>query len=251
MVENHSLDSMRREMPWTFALARRYGYATGYRAIAHPSLPNYLAVAGGDTFGVTDDGSPRIRSVHGRSVFGQALARHRTAAVYAEDMPTSCDQADQGQYAVRHNPWTYFADERRRCARYDVPLSRLATDVRAGRLPEVSMVVPNVCDDAHDCPAADADRWMRSVVGSVLAGPDFASGSLLVVVTADEDHHDQGNLVLTTLVSPQLHHVVVSTPLDHYSLSGLLSEVVGARPLRKASAAPAMSVAFGLRLATG
>lgn len=49
VVENHSLDQMRRDMPETLRFAKQYGYATNYRAIAHPSLPNYLAVTGGST----------------------------------------------------------------------------------------------------------------------------------------------------------------------------------------------------------
>ena len=53
VVENHSFDQMREEMPWTFALSERYGYADEYTALAHPSLPNYLAMIGGGTFGVS------------------------------------------------------------------------------------------------------------------------------------------------------------------------------------------------------
>jgi phosphatidylinositol-3-phosphatase len=248
IVENHSLDTMRQQMPWTFALAQRYGYASGYHAVSHPSLPNYLAISGGDTFGIVDDRSPAAHVLHGASVFGQALAQHRTAKVYVEDMATDCAPYDQGTYAVRHNPWTYYVDEHSACARYDVPMSSLTADVRAGRLPNVGLVVPNTCSDAHDCPLATADGWMKSVVGGIMSGPDFASGRLLVVITADEDHHDQGNLVLTTLVNPQLHGVVVSSALDHYSLSRLLSEVVGAAPLRKAGSAPSMTTAFRLRM---
>src|SRR3954453_12881962 len=36
-------------------LARRYGLATSYYAVAHPSLPNYLALTGGSTFGIDTD----------------------------------------------------------------------------------------------------------------------------------------------------------------------------------------------------
>lgn len=248
VVENHSLDAMRREMPYTFGLARRYGYATGYRAITHPSLPNYLAISGGDTFDVTDDRSPAAHLVDAPSVFGQALSLDRTAKVYAEDMSGTCAVYDHDRYAVRHNPWTYHPGERAACRRYDVPMSALAADVRAGRLPDAGMVVPNLCNDAHDCPLATADAWMRRVVGGVLAGPDFASGRLLVVITADEDHHDQGNLVLTSLLNPQLHGAVVTTPLDHYSLSRLYSQVLGAPPLRKAASSPSIVSAFKLRL---
>jgi acid phosphatase len=251
LVENHSLDTMRREMPWTNALAQRYGYATGYRAVAHPSLPNYLAIAGGDTFGITDDHDPSAHLLHGSTVFGQALAHHRTAKVYAEDMPGPCSTRSSGRYAVRHNPWTYFVDERAACERYDVPIGALAEDVRRGALPNVGMVVPNTCSDAHDCPLSEADRWLHQTVGDVMAGPDFASGRLLVVITADEDAHDQGNLVLTTLVGRQLSGSVVRSDLSHYSLSGLLSRVAGAPPLRRARSAPPLAGAFGLAVAGG
>ena len=78
VVENHSLDEMRAQMPWTAALADRYGYATAYHALTHPSLPNYLAIAGGSTFGVQDDGDPSSHPISGPSVFGQALASGST-----------------------------------------------------------------------------------------------------------------------------------------------------------------------------
>jgi acid phosphatase len=249
VVENHSLDAMRSQMPWTYALARRYGYATGYRAVTHPSLPNYLAISGGDTFGVADDHDPSAHPLGAPSVFGQALGSGHTAKVYAEDMPGACVTTSSGRYAVRHNPWTYHVTERAACRRDDVPLTALAADVRAGRLPNAGMVVPNLCHDAHDCPAATADAWLRTVVGSVLAGPDFTSGRLLVVITADEDDHTQGNLVLTTLVNPQLQHRVVASALDHYSLSRLYSEVLGGAPLRRAASAASLVSAFGLRVA--
>jgi acid phosphatase len=251
VVENHSLDAMRSGMPWTFALAQRYGYTTGYHALAHPSLPNYLAIAGGDTFGITDDHDPAAHVLHGPSVFGQALARHRTAKVYAEDMPGPCATADSGRYAVRHNPWTYFADERAACRQYDVPITALADDIRAGGLPDVGLVVPNTCSDAHDCPLSEADGWMRRTVGAIMAGPDFSSGRLLVVITADEDDHDQGNLVLTTVVTPQISRSSMAADLSHYSLSALLSQVAGAEPLRKAGSARSLAAAFGLLVSAG
>src|SRR3954453_19439326 len=45
--ETPPLAQMRTGMPYTFSLAQQYGYATNYAAIRHPSLPNYLAIAGG------------------------------------------------------------------------------------------------------------------------------------------------------------------------------------------------------------
>src|SRR3954447_257834 len=56
--ENHGTASTLRGMPYLASLAPGYGRTTGYRSLTHPSLPNYLAMAGGSTYGVRDDRSP-------------------------------------------------------------------------------------------------------------------------------------------------------------------------------------------------
>jgi phosphatidylinositol-3-phosphatase len=251
VVENHSLDEMRSQMPWTYALAQRYGYATSYRAMTHPSLPNYLAIAGGSTFGVTDDNDPSAHPLSGPSVFGAALGTGLTARVYADAMPSPCFLTSTGQYAVRHNPWTYFVDERGQCDRFDTSLTRYAGDVRSGSLPDAGLVVPDICHDAHNCSLATADAWLRQEVGLAMSGPDFRSGRLAIVVTADEDDGSQGNTVLTVVVHPSVRGVVTSSPLSQLSLSRLYTEVLGVAPLRDAASAPSMATAFHLPLARG
>jgi acid phosphatase len=252
MVENHSLAQMRSQMPWTAALADRYGYATDYHAMTHPSLPNYLAIAGGSTFGVTDDADPSSHPLAGPSVFGRALAAGATATVYAEAMPGTCVTTPAGEYAVKHNPWAYFTDERAACDRYDVPLGALAGDARAGTLPDAGLVIADLCHIAHDCPLATADAWLKAEVGPVLAGPDFAQGRLVVVITADEDDQSGDNRVLTVVATRGMPaHQVVGTPLTHLSLSRLYSEVLHVAPLRGAASAPSLATAFHLHLGGG
>jgi acid phosphatase len=245
MVENHSLDQMRAQMPWTAALAARYGYATSYHAMTHPSLPNYLAIAGGSTFGVQDDGGPSSHPLSGPSVFGEALAHGRTARLYAEDMPGNCVPTSAGGYAVKHNPWAYFVDETASCDRYDVPLTTLSSDAASGSLPDAGMVIANLCNIAHDCPLSTADSWLRAHVGQVLAGPDFTSGRLVVVITADEDDRSGDNRVLTVVATHDMTKPeVVSSPLTHLSLSRFYAEVLGFAPLRGAATAPSLATAF-------
>ena len=41
--------------PYLNGLAHTYAVATDYSAITHPSLPNYLAITGGTTFGINSD----------------------------------------------------------------------------------------------------------------------------------------------------------------------------------------------------
>ncbi|GAB3879806.1 alkaline phosphatase family protein [Terrabacter terrigena] len=251
VVENHSLNQMREAMPYTAALGKEFAVATSYRAVAHPSLPNYLAMTGGSTFDVADDAPPASHATDEPSVFGQALSLGRTAKLYAEGMPGNCATESSGQYVVKHNPWAYYLGERTACARYDVPFGELSKDAADGRLPNAGMVVPDVCNDAHDCELSVADRWLRSQIEVVLAGPDWRAGHLAIVVTADEDDHHQDNLVLTAVAHPSVHGAVVTTPLTHYSLARLYSEVLGAPPLGEAAAAPSMATAFGLGLAGG
>lgn len=99
VVENHSLAQMRSDMPYLNGLAEKYGYATDYRAVAHPSLPNYLAIAFGSTNGVKDDRLPPHHHVSGDSVFSLA-STHTTAGarIYAESMKFNCQRSAHYPY---------------------------------------------------------------------------------------------------------------------------------------------------------
>jgi acid phosphatase len=255
MEENHSLTEMRTGMPFLAGLARRFGYADHYTAITHPSLPNYLAIAGGDTFGVADDADPAAHVLHGGSVFSQALHAGRTSRAWVESMPDACrltpDRATR--YAVKHNPWAYFADDRTACRAGDTGTGFLDA-ARANTLPNVGMLIPNTCHDGHDggpsCDLHAADAYLQSQLPTVLASDDFTSGALVVVVTADEDDRSSGNTVLTVVLHASLDGsgTRVSTPLTHYSLSRLCSDVVGAVPLHRAATAPDLAASFHLPL---
>jgi hypothetical protein len=255
VVENHSLGQVQSGMPYVDGLARRFSYASNYTAIRHPSLPNYLAMAGGDTFGVTDDAAPSSHPLTGDSVFDQALAVGRTAGTYAESMTGNCQLTGSGRYAVKHNPWAYFAGSTQRgnCKLYDVPAGTPSSGamhnaVTAGTLPNAGYLIPDLCDDAHDCSLTTADNYLKSWLPQVLAGPDFTSGRLAVVITADEDDSHSGNVVLTAVLHRSLDgsHKVVATALNHYSLLRLYDQVLGAPLLRNAATAPNMATAFGL-----
>src|SRR5260370_33032986 len=57
VMENEELGSIigSGDAPYINALARRYASASDYHAVSHPSLPNYLALTGGATFGINSD----------------------------------------------------------------------------------------------------------------------------------------------------------------------------------------------------
>jgi acid phosphatase len=236
-------------MPFLASLSERYGYATDWHAITHPSEPNYLAIAGGSTFGVTDDDPPADNAAYvgqAPSVFSEALDAGKTAATYAESMGTPCNLAPSYPYAVKHNPWAYFASERAACLAGDRDASSFTDDARHDRLPNVGFLIPDLLHDAHDGSLAAADAWLRSQLTPVLASSDFTSGNLVVVVTADEDDGHADNRVLTSVLTPRLSGKVVDTPLTHYSLTRFIAQVLGVTPLGQAAGAPDMRSAFGL-----
>jgi acid phosphatase len=247
VLENHSFDQMAAEMPFLRRLATRYAYASNYHASLANSLPNYLIMIGGSPMGQPNNLPPPDRPVYGTSVFGQALRAGRTVKVYVEGMPSPCATQNGGDdYVVRHNPWAYFVDERSACVADEVPPSSLVRDAADGRLPDAGMVVPNLEHDAHNGTLAQADDWLAPRLSAVLRGPDWRSGRLAIVVTADEDDGAHGEQVLTVVASRYAGRGVVTAPLDHYSVARLYDEVLGLPPLRDAVSATSIARTFGI-----
>src|SRR5580700_7816162 len=115
---------------------------TNSHAIGHPSQPNYLALFSGSTQGVTDDSCPHTFSTE--NVGAEMLAANETFDGYSESMPqdgyTGCYS---GEYARKHNPWVNFTN---------VPsASNLVYTSFPTRPPMLSIIVPNLCNDMHDC----------------------------------------------------------------------------------------------------
>ena len=244
--ENHGTAETRAGMPYLTSLAATYGVATDYQSLTHPSLPNYLAMLAGSTLGVADDNDPAAHPVSGPSVLDLALSHGHTAKVYAESMPSNCDTSSVDNYAARHNTWTYFPAGRAACSRLDVAADNIDADAAAGSLPNVGLLIPDLCHDAHSCPLGEADGYLHDVMKTVMSGSDWQSGHLAIVITFDEVEGDAGGTLLTTIVAPSLHGVRVAAPLNHYSWSRWMTDLVGAPPLRLAARAPSLGKAFNL-----
>ncbi len=157
-----------QQMPNFNQLARRYTLLTGYYAITHPSLPNYLALIGGDTFGVTDDCDSCFFNT--TSLPDLVEASQRTWKAYYEDLPAPCVLGDHYPYNQALNPFVYFDPVRlnpARCEHSVVPLTQLDQDLSQDNLPDFTFIVPNLCNNAHDCGLDVADRWLGDWVGKI------------------------------------------------------------------------------------
>jgi phosphatidylinositol-3-phosphatase len=193
VFENHEASSIagNPDAPTFNALARRYATLTDYDAVAHPSLPNYLALVSGSTQGITSDCTDCV--VAARNLADTLGAARKGWKTYAEDLPhPGFTGASAGRYAKKHDPFLYFRDvadspvRRRRV----VPFTELAGDLRRRRLPAFSLVVPNLCNDMHDCSVATGDAWLEAHIAPLLHSPQLRGGVVFVVF--DEGTSDTG-----------------------------------------------------------
>jgi acid phosphatase len=246
LLENHSAAEALTQMPHLATWGATFGQATDYFAVSHPSLPNYLAIWGGSTFGITSDCSVGSSGCvpAAPSVWGQTLAAGKTAQAYQESMTSNCQTSGSGGYAPRHGPWPYWVDttERAGCQANDVPSGTtssgpLLDDVRGGTLPVTGELTPNLCNDAHDCSLGTADAWLAGWMPILMAGPDYLSGHLTIIVTFDEDDGSQSNHVPFVVIDPQLKTALVTARVDHYSLTRWLDDNAGVTRLRNAASA--------------
>jgi phosphatidylinositol-3-phosphatase len=229
-----------RRAPRFNALARRYAVLSRYDGVAHPSLPNYLALISGSTHGVRSDCVGCVVSARN---LADTLERASLGwKAYAEGLPRAgFTGAFAGLYAKKHMPFLYFRDvladpERRRLV---VPLERLPRDLAAGSLPAFSLIVPNLCHDMHSCPVAVGDAWLGRFLTPLLRSPKLAQSVVFVVTDESSDLRSRGPvpaLALGPLVMPGSRY---SAATSHYGLLRTIEDALGLQRLgRSARARP-------------
>lgn len=208
-----------RSAPAFNAFARKGAVLSGYRGVARPSLPNYLALVSGSTHGITTDCTRCV--VDGPSLADTLAAKGLTWKTYAEGLPRpGWTGANAGRYAKKHVPFLYFRNVLARPAwlRNVVPLSRLAPR----RLPDFALVIPDLCHDMHDCPVRVGDAWLRRFLPPLLEAPETA-----VFVTFDESY-GRGNRVPALALGPLVRPGSRFAPaLTHYGLLRTIEDGLG------------------------
>jgi phosphatidylinositol-3-phosphatase len=219
--ENHSYSEIvgNASAPYITSLANNGAKMTQSFAVTHPSEPNYLALFSGSTQGITDDSCPHTFS--GENLGHQLINAGKSFKGYSESMPsdgyTGCTS---GNYARKHNPWVNFSN---------VPASsnlRFADfPTTFGNLPKVSIVVPNLCDDMHDCSVSTGDTWLKNHLGAYATWAK-ANNSLLVV-TFDEDDHSASNRIATVFYGAHVATGSYSEHITHYTVLRTLETLNG------------------------
>jgi hypothetical protein len=179
---------------------------TNFRAVGHPSYPNYLALISGSTFGI-----------HGLLGNGQHNfpddSEHKTIADlldwknYAENYPSKPvpylgdgGGKDAPKYARKHVPFLSFQKIQQQSFKNVIPVdtnskrNAFVTDVENSRksqtdrgykpLARYMFYTPNMDDDGHDTNLGTASTWLKNFLENWFP-PEARSGTL-IVVTFDE-----------------------------------------------------------------
>jgi len=213
------------------ALAKTYGNATRFFGEVHPSEANYVALLGGDTFGIHDDdayfckpgSTDRLcysvaqpgyvdHTVHAPHLGEQLEAKGLTWKGYYESIPAPGSMAviasdpafDDGSiktalYVTKHSGFMNFAsvqaDPQR--ARRIVGFDQWKADLAADRLPNFALVVPNQCNEMHGLsgPKVPADCASTNTAGLIARG-DKVTGELVRQVQATRAWRSRQNVAI-------------------------------------------------------
>jgi len=239
VMENASADSIvgnTTDAPYINSLLSAGAYFAQSHAVTHPSQPNYLALFSGSTQGIIDDSCPHTFNTDN---FGhQLMDAGYSFASYSETLPSTgyagCAYGSSG-YARRHAPWVNFSNIP---PSTNLPYSAFPADY--SRLPTVSFVIPNLCDDMHDCPVAVGDSWLSAHIGNYVSWAK-THNSLLILTWDEDDDASLANRIVTLFAGADIKPGSYAEPIDHYSVLRTLEDMYGLAPLGNASAATSIT----------
>lgn len=194
---------------------------TNSHAIGHPSQPNYLAFFSGSTQGVNSDNCPVNFSTE--NIGDEVISSGKTFIGYSESMPydgyTGCGS---GEYARKHNPWVDFEN---------IPAASnlVYNDKFPKNPPSLTIIVPNLCNDMHDCSTQTGDTWLSKYVPPILKYNKTHNG--LFILTWDEADPDGNgkNQIATLLIGPTVKPGKYNQNITHYSVLRTIDEIFGVK----------------------
>lgn len=212
------------------ALAKKGLILTNYWAVTHPSLPNYLASAGGSYFGADSD---RFISMppYVASIADILDSKGISWGEYQEHMPYSGyegfqwlnQQSKANDYVRKHNPLILFesvTNDPDRLANIK-NFTLFDQDLQNKTLPQWSFVTPNMTNDGHDSNIDVAGKWAARWLTPLLNNTYFTNRTIVVLTFDETAIYTIGNNVLAIVlgdIPDNLRGTTDDTFYTHYSL---------------------------------
>ncbi len=260
------------------ALANDYGLATNYTGVADPSEPNYVAMLGGDFFGINSDDPYWFpgHTVNANNLMSQLEAAGKTWRGYFQNMPypgyrgycypDKCNGIPDADtlYVAKHNGIVNFANLQTPTELGKMfPLTHLSADLAAGTVPNFSYIVADECHDMHGAPPwcvdsgstnsvqqsfliSQGDAFVGSVVNEITSSPMWQSGNNAIVVTFDEGNTANSQILTIVISSHGVRGVQDKTSFNHFSLLASLQQTFGLGCLLNSCTAAPMTNLFAI-----
>ena len=211
------------KQPFFSSLASKGAQFNNFKAITHPSQPNYIALTSGQTYGVKDDSNVNLDV---KNIADLIEAKGLTWKVYAEDFPKNCfTGATSGAYVRKHVPFLSYLNIQKnpkRCSQI-VNAKNFLSDVKNNKLPNYVFYVPNNKNNGHDTGVSFADKWYSKTFGPILNNSDFLKDTVLIT-TFDEGTWFSKNIIYTNIIGNDVKPGTFNQNLNTYSLLKLMEE---------------------------
>jgi len=174
------------------------GQGCEYPATA-PTLGDQMSAAGLSWKGYMQDMGQNLAGD------GATACGHPSTHQSTDGGPNAQNDDGSSNYAVKHNPFSYFdsmVDHDAECRQHVVPLDpNLSQDLASvATTPNFSLIVPTVTWDGHD--STDAmEAFPRKYVNMIMASPAFRQDGMLVVVP-DEGSGRDGSACCNEIPGP-------------------------------------------------
>jgi len=255
--------------PYLTTLAQTYGFNTHYTGIGHPSEPNYVALFGGSTLGISSDGNCCFQ-LNAPNLVDRLEAAGLTWKAFAEDASGSGTCSFMPPREGDHYPFIDFSDMKTsaRCANMLTTTSPLDPEfvgaLNGATLPNYVWLTPNDADNMHSSSVAVGDAYLATLVPLILSSRMFTAQKAALFIVFDEGSdvcptgNSKSDCVVAEWAGPAVKKVYTSTTsYDHYSylstleanwnLPGLTSNDASATPMTEffgTSPPPTLSARF-------
>lgn len=264
IMENEGYNQLigNQNAPILNALAQDYGLASDYRGVADPSEPNYVAMLGGDSFGINSDDPYWFpgNTVSANNLLSELEGAGKTWKGYFQNMPypgyrgycypdkcLGIPDSDT-QYVSKHNGIVNFSDLQTPSELAKMfPITQLSADLGAGSVPNFSYIVPDECHDMHGAPPwcvdsdntgtlqqsfliSQGDAYVGSLVNQITSSSMWETGNNAIVITFDEGNIATSQVATIVVANHGPRGLVDKTALNHYSLLASLQQAFGGLP---------------------
>jgi hypothetical protein len=194
MMENETYTSVigNRVLPYlNGTLAGHYPVLQQAFAVGHPSLPNYLELLSGSTWGVNSDCAPGPGCQGETSLPNQLDQAGIGWAGYMESMPVAgypggdtggTDGYGNEFYVRHHNPFVFFPSLVGELSTHVKPMTSMATDLNSTNPPAFVWVTPNMLDDMHDGPLSTGDTWLSEQIPLIQSSRWYRQSGVIVLL---------------------------------------------------------------------